>query len=62
MIKTIAVIGAGTMGHGIAAVFAMHGYPVHLCETYAVDMLKTVMASTLVPMTLAVRFNASWNT
>lgn len=34
MIKTIAVIGAGTMGHGIATVFAMHGYPVRLYESF----------------------------
>lgn len=34
MIHTIAVIGAGTMGHGIAAVFAMHGYPVRLYESF----------------------------
>lgn len=34
MIRTIAVIGAGTMGHGIATVFAMHGYPVHLYESF----------------------------
>lgn len=30
MIKNISVIGAGTMGHGIANVFAMHGYKVSL--------------------------------
>lgn len=34
MIKTIAVLGAGTMGHGIAEFFAMQGYPVNLYETY----------------------------
>ena len=34
MIKTIAVIGAGTMGHGIAEFFAMKGYPVNLYESY----------------------------
>lgn len=34
MIRTIAVIGAGTMGHGIATVFAMHGYPIHLYESF----------------------------
>lgn len=33
MIEKIAVIGAGTMGHGIAEAFAMHGYPVNLFET-----------------------------
>lgn len=33
MIKNISVIGAGTMGHGIAEVFAMHNYKVSLYET-----------------------------
>lgn len=33
MIKNIAVLGAGTMGHGIAETFAMFGYPVNLYET-----------------------------
>lgn len=32
MIKTIAVIGAGTMGHGIALCFALHGYPVRMTD------------------------------
>jgi len=30
--KRIAVIGAGTMGNGIAHVFAQHGYSVHLID------------------------------
>lgn len=34
MIRKIAVIGAGTMGHGIAHVFARHGYPVSLYEAF----------------------------
>lgn len=34
MIKTIAVIGAGTMGHGIAEFFAMKGYSVNLYESF----------------------------
>ncbi|MDD6161109.1 MAG: 3-hydroxyacyl-CoA dehydrogenase NAD-binding domain-containing protein [Oscillospiraceae bacterium] len=34
MIRNISVIGAGTMGHGIAEVFAMHGYPVSLYEAF----------------------------
>jgi len=33
MIKKIAVLGAGTMGHGIAESFAMYGYDVNLYET-----------------------------
>lgn len=32
MIKTIAVLGAGTMGHGIAEVFAMNNFQVNLYE------------------------------
>ena len=32
MIRTIAVIGAGTMGNGIAHVFAQNGYKVHLVD------------------------------
>ncbi|HEX7960991.1 MAG TPA: 3-hydroxybutyryl-CoA dehydrogenase [Terriglobales bacterium] len=31
-IKTVGVIGAGTMGNGIAHVFAKNGYQVRLCE------------------------------
>lgn len=33
MIRNITVLGAGTMGHGIAETFAMHGYSVSLFET-----------------------------
>lgn len=32
MIEKIAVIGAGTMGHGIAETFALHGYQVNLYD------------------------------
>lgn len=35
MIKHISVIGAGTMGHGIAHVFARHGYAVKLYDAFA---------------------------
>jgi len=42
MIKSIAVIGAGTMGNGIAHVFAQHGYQVHLVDL-SEDRLKTGM-------------------
>lgn len=35
MIKNITVVGAGTMGHGIAHVFARAGFKVNLCDTYA---------------------------
>lgn len=41
MIKKIAVIGAGTMGHGIAEAFAMYGYEVNLYDTSA-ETLKRV--------------------
>ena len=34
MMERIAVIGAGTMGHGIAHVFARHGYRVSLYEAF----------------------------
>ncbi len=34
MVKNISVLGAGTMGHGIANVFAMNGYKVNLYEKY----------------------------
>ena len=34
MIQTIAVIGAGTMGHAIAGCFAMYGYTVRILETF----------------------------
>jgi len=34
MIKNIAIIGAGTMGHGIAHVFARNGYKVNLFDSF----------------------------
>lgn len=34
MIKTVAVLGAGTMGHSIANNLASHGIPVNLYESY----------------------------
>lgn len=34
MIKNVSVIGAGTMGHGIAHVFARHGYRVSLYDSF----------------------------
>lgn len=45
-IKAVAVIGAGTMGRGIAQVFALHRYPVTLIDrsaeilTFALDRIK----------------------
>jgi 3-hydroxybutyryl-CoA dehydrogenase len=34
MIKNISIIGAGTMGHGIAHVFARHGYQISLYDSF----------------------------
>ena len=42
MIKKIGVIGAGTMGHGIAESFAMFGYNVNLYDTNAVQLEKAL--------------------
>ena len=42
--KNIAVIGAGTMGNGIAHVFAMKDYQVHLVDISA-DRLKAALAN-----------------
>ena len=39
-ITRIGVIGAGTMGNGIAQVFAQSGYEVRLCDTYAPALEK----------------------
>lgn len=41
MIKNIAVIGAGTMGHSIAESFALYGYSVNLFDT-SEEVLKNV--------------------
>ncbi|AOT69834.1 3-hydroxyacyl-CoA dehydrogenase family protein [Geosporobacter ferrireducens] len=45
MIKKIAVLGAGTMGHGIAETFAMYGYSVNLFEIN--DNIRTTVKSTI---------------
>jgi 3-hydroxybutyryl-CoA dehydrogenase len=49
MIKAIAVIGAGTMGHGIAESFALYGYPVNLYDTdkAALDHVKKLIREEL---------------
>jgi 3-hydroxybutyryl-CoA dehydrogenase len=44
MIKDIAVIGAGTMGNGIAHVFAQHGYTVTLIDVNATQLEKAISA------------------
>lgn len=38
MIKKIAVIGAGTMGHGMAHTFARHGYKVNIYDSFAASL------------------------
>ena len=40
--KNIAVIGAGTMGNGIAHVFAQYGYDVHLVDVSAEALKKAI--------------------
>lgn len=49
MIKTIGVIGAGTMGNGIAQVFAQAGYEVRLCDTFpgALDKARRTIEKSL---------------
>jgi len=48
-IKTIGVIGAGTMGNGIAQVFAQAGYAVALCDTFpaAIDKARQTIEKSL---------------
>jgi 3-hydroxybutyryl-CoA dehydrogenase len=40
--KTIAVIGAGTMGNGIAHLFAQHGFPVSLIDVSEQQLQKAI--------------------
>ena len=40
--KNIAVIGAGTMGNGIAHVFAQHGFAVTLIDVQAAQLEKAI--------------------
>lgn len=42
--KNITVIGAGTMGHGIAEAFAIHGYEVNLFDLTSEALKKAVAA------------------
>ena len=48
-IKRVGVIGAGTMGNGIAQVFAQSGYEVRLCDAVpaAIDRAKTTIEKSL---------------
>ncbi len=43
MIKTVAVIGAGTMGNGIAHVFAQNGFAVQLVDVSAAQLEKALV-------------------
>jgi 3-hydroxybutyryl-CoA dehydrogenase len=40
--KTVAIIGAGTMGNGIAHVFAQNGFQVHLIDTQTAALEKAL--------------------
>ena len=42
MIKKIGVIGAGTMGHGIALSFAMYGFDVNMYDAYENQLTKAL--------------------
>jgi 3-hydroxybutyryl-CoA dehydrogenase len=44
--KNIAVIGAGTMGNGIAHVFAQHGFKVNLIDVSEVQLQKAISTIT----------------
>ncbi len=48
-IRTVGVVGAGTMGSGIAQVFAQAGYGVHLLDTVpaALDRARTTIEKSL---------------
>jgi len=46
MIKNISVIGAGTMGNGIAHVFAQAGYPVNLVDVNASQLQRALSTIT----------------
>ncbi len=45
-IKSVAVIGAGTMGNGIAHVFAQKGFTVHLIDTNTAILEKAISTIT----------------
>jgi len=42
MIKTVSVIGAGTMGNGIAHIFAQHGFSVTLVDVNPVQLSRAM--------------------
>ena len=45
-VKNVSVIGAGTMGNGIAHVFAQHGYTVQLIDVNAASLEKAIATIT----------------
>ncbi|HYT67772.1 MAG TPA: 3-hydroxybutyryl-CoA dehydrogenase [Vicinamibacterales bacterium] len=49
MIKRVGVVGAGTMGNGIAQVFAQSGFEVRLCDTVpaAIDRARATIEKSL---------------
>lgn len=59
--KNITVIGAGTMGNGIAHVFAMNGYDVNLCDISqeALDRALATIGKNLDRMVAKERITAS---
>ena len=46
MIQTVSVIGAGTMGNGIAHVFAQHGFKVNLIDVSQAQLDKAIATIT----------------
>ncbi|HRI21738.1 MAG TPA: 3-hydroxyacyl-CoA dehydrogenase NAD-binding domain-containing protein, partial [Panacibacter sp.] len=46
MIQTVSVIGAGTMGNGIAHVFAQNGFAVNLIDVNAAQLEKAIATIT----------------
>lgn len=46
MIKKVSVIGAGTMGNGIAHVFAQHGFTVNLVDVSSAQLAKAIATIT----------------
>ena len=46
MVQTIAIIGAGTMGNGIAHVFAQNGYNVNIIDVSRVQLDNALVTIT----------------
>ena len=45
-VKNVSVIGAGTMGNGIAHVFAQNGFSVHLIDVNTAQLEKALQTIT----------------